>query len=40
MDVYYRSCFRRYVTVHLFFEEILIERTLNTIGQCIGWLSV
>ena len=35
--------FRRYITVHVFCKicrEILIERTLITIGQCIWWLSV
>ena len=40
MDVYYCSCFRRYVTVHVFFEEILIERTLNTrlVSVLVGFL--
>ena len=38
IDVYYCSCFRRYMTVNMY--EIIIERTLNTIGQCICWLSV
>ena len=42
MDVYCCSCFRRYITVHVFVKCLRNTHWTHTelIGQCIGWLSV